>query len=1578
MKTREFFTGDIYPNDNVYSMQIVEDHEDYYTKEYYMKIKCVATNSLDAYIFLSGFPVYCEFKINNGFDDGIDEKIVKEILNYISLTNYKDYRSVKREDILGNEFYFLRVFFKNHNIRKKIIKKVRDCIKNKEDNYQIFDLYEDDISTPYSMFIAPRIKIKINGFEQGFPLSKTFKLNRTLSRKIYENKFHYSNLRFIDDIDTYISMFFDFETVDIENMKKGILGRVSIGCEIDQAFMGVFLFFKGRDIIPFHTVAVLLQNEEFPVEYERIDEKLDLIYVKNQKEFFLTKALLYYNFRPEKTGGWNNLGYDWKFTIRKLYELGIFEEFIQIATGKTKSIENIIKFDYRNEYNTVNANEKACHYFLKILGTEEYDQSTMFRQHYQTLSKWSLNTILGKLGLKLKLEFSIKEMYEILYNVYKGNFDEKTKKEKCTLILDYCIRDCIAPKEAIEFINKITEYRIISNLTYIPMYEYSYGNKTKMINNLIVYFANREGFDISIKYDKKNVKEEYEGGLVKDPLKEFSVVSDGCLDFNSLYPSVMMQHNICFLTKLKKNEKEEGCHEISYKNSKGITKIIRFSKKRKGLIPTILELLVKRRKEAKKDRDRHEKSNPMYNYYNILQDTLKKIANSIYGQFGNQYSIICDYEVSASVTGAYARKYIKMASEYMQTKEISETNKEKKFIWKYTDTDSIFFRLSPILINEIIKRYENHLLDKNINEKDFIDVIYNIQKEMVFVTYNESMKLQDEINEWMANENQAPRIIMEMEKIVSPNLYISKKKYNGLIFENSNYFFDDEWKDLEKHIKEEYKIDNVTKEIVNDFVKKNDEYKLLANGKKFSNLLAKGTDLVRRNSTLICRVILKKLLYTLFDYREYGRYLYNMKFTKIEEYQDFINGVNKNDFAKETSKRVVEDFIKYLYSKETELNLELFEQNARNNEEEEDMMTFTETKDPLSITKYTMTSKYKPAEKIKKTYGVSTSTLRRWGDKGDVSCITMPGGKRMYSTEDIDNMFGRESKEKKKICYARVSSEKQKEDLERQCNHLRSEYPEHEIITDIGSGLNWKRKGFTSLLERIYQGDIEEVVVTRKDRLCRFAYELVEWIFKKHEVKLMVLGTDVGSNEPETGELAEDLLSIVTVFTARHNGLRSAANKRKRKEIENSKDTDILRQKCIKIENFQNENKWVLETPYGIRDEALIDLLDAHKSNFKLKRQKFNIRYKKKKDKQHSITIQARDWKRKRGEYAFLKNIRMSEELPNIEHAFNIILDKLGKFYICIPISIEEYYREDNEIISLDPGIRTFMTGYDPIDDCHMKLAKFLCDNYNTILLPKFETQEMVKRIKRKIRNKTARMMITWSHYRFRRFLEHKISEYPGRLLILCNEHYTSKTCGNCGYIKRNFGGSKIYKCDECGFVIDRDYNENQTDWERSEKKDKEYTETILKQENDETTSMVKKFVRDMKMINVEVPKPRFNYYVIYKHGVKEVYKRMVLVDRFDPKKQRIDKYHYLKGIKSFLSVCIEETEKETDEWIKSIIDKNTNKSIDEYSLKEDEQKGGKKRKKKEYDILIPKKQMKISSFFKKQNNDNDDNDFFI
>ena len=194
------------------------------------------------------------------------------------------------------------------------------------------------------------------------------------------------------------------------------------------------------------------------------------------------------------------------------------------------------------------------------------------------------------------------------------------------------------------------------------------------------------------------------------------------------------------------------------------------------------------------------------------------------------------------------------------------------------------------------------------------------------------------------------------------------------------------------------------------------------------------------------------------------------------------------------------------------------------------------------------------AKDIISHYNVSNSSLHRWHKQGKVSCIrTSNNGKRLYDKESVKKFLGvqhcspKETKANRKqtISYARVSSTHQKEDLERQCQFLQEQYPDSVLIKDVASGINFKRHGLVKLLDKIYNNEVERVVVTYKDRLSRFGLELFEWIFEKHNVKFMVLRQPKGQSREEqaTQELQEDLLSVVSHFVARHHGSRSHRNK---------------------------------------------------------------------------------------------------------------------------------------------------------------------------------------------------------------------------------------------------------------------------------------------------------------------------------------------------------------------------------------------------------------------------------------------------
>jgi putative resolvase len=196
--------------------------------------------------------------------------------------------------------------------------------------------------------------------------------------------------------------------------------------------------------------------------------------------------------------------------------------------------------------------------------------------------------------------------------------------------------------------------------------------------------------------------------------------------------------------------------------------------------------------------------------------------------------------------------------------------------------------------------------------------------------------------------------------------------------------------------------------------------------------------------------------------------------------------------------------------------------------------------------------KYITSATVREHYGVSNTSLQRWANDGKIKTIRTTGGHRLYERESIAKLFGdQKEKTKRRVCYARVSSAKQKEDLERQAEDLKKDYPNHEIIKDVGSGVNFNRKGFKTLVDSIIDGDIQELVISHKDRLTRFGYELIEQLCKKFDCTIVVQFKDERHNPEE--ELAEDLLAITTVFVARHNGLGAGEKKRKRKENKETK-----------------------------------------------------------------------------------------------------------------------------------------------------------------------------------------------------------------------------------------------------------------------------------------------------------------------------------------------------------------------------------------------------------------------------------------
>lgn len=187
----------------------------------------------------------------------------------------------------------------------------------------------------------------------------------------------------------------------------------------------------------------------------------------------------------------------------------------------------------------------------------------------------------------------------------------------------------------------------------------------------------------------------------------------------------------------------------------------------------------------------------------------------------------------------------------------------------------------------------------------------------------------------------------------------------------------------------------------------------------------------------------------------------------------------------------------------------------------------------------------KPKEMAEKL-NVTVKTLQRWDNEGIMKAFRTPTNRRYYTNEQYLEYIGvPNTPERKHIAYARVSSIGQKDDLQNQVDFLRTYANANgiildDVVTDIGSGLNYKRKKWNILLGDVMQSDVDTIYITYKDRFIRFGYDWFEVFCAKFNTKIVVLNNpDLSPQE----EMVEDLITIIHVFSCRIYGLRKYKKK---------------------------------------------------------------------------------------------------------------------------------------------------------------------------------------------------------------------------------------------------------------------------------------------------------------------------------------------------------------------------------------------------------------------------------------------------
>ncbi|XP_076045367.1 DNA polymerase delta 1, catalytic subunit isoform X2 [Oratosquilla oratoria] len=312
----------------------------------------------------------------------------------------------------------------------------------------------------------------------------------------------------------------------------------------------------------------------------------------------------------------------------------------------------------------------------------------------------------------------------------------------------YCLKDAYLPLRLLDKLMCIINYMEMARVTGVPLsYLLTRGQQIKVISQLLRK-AKEQGLLLPV--HKGQGEEEYEGATVIEPVRGYYDVPIATLDFSSLYPSIMMAHNLCYTTLL------QGGPSIAQKHNLEPDEYIKTpsgnffvkSSKRRGLLPEILESLLSARKKAKADLKKE--TDPLRKkVLDGRQLALKISANSVYGFTGAQVGKLPCLEISQSVT-AFGRDMIAQTKEQVEKKYTLENGYEHKAEVIYGDTDSVMIKFGV-------------------------------------TTVAEAMELGKEAAEYVSDKFVKP-IKLEFEKVYFPYLLINKKRYAGLYFTKADTY----------------------------------------------------------------------------------------------------------------------------------------------------------------------------------------------------------------------------------------------------------------------------------------------------------------------------------------------------------------------------------------------------------------------------------------------------------------------------------------------------------------------------------------------------------------------------------------------------------------------------------------------------------------------------------------------------------------------------------------------------------------------------------------------------------------------
>ena len=672
----------------------------------------------------------------------------KDDLESVSIVKRKKYKGFTN----GKEYKFLRFVCKNMNTfnRIKYILNPRDKTKlpkiSKIDMYDKikFDLYESNIE-PYLRF-THKMNIKMASWVKASHITEDLEMSRSQHSYIC----HYNNVKPVNkqDVCDMTLGSWDIESFSYASRYEGANEMPDPNRETDiitQIGTSLYKFNSKEKVKHVVTIKSPVDNDCDPVEgviIEQFDSEKELIigWVK-----FIMKT------DPDILVQYNGYDFDWKYVCARAKVLGI--EYI---------LENLSRIEskpahlYEDQLNTSAYGDNTMKY-LKMYGVTQFDLMFIIKKEHK-LESYKLNNVAEHFTGDKKDDLSPADLFK--YNT--------STKDKIALVVKYCAQDTWLLIDLMLKLRLVTNMIGMANITMVPMQYIELRGQQIRVHTQIAYETKQENFLIPaadyIPKDSNNEEEKFTGATVLDatPGAHFEPIAG--LDFASLYPSIMIAHNLDYSTIIEEDEfdnledieyediiwEEETGEKMYITSSDGTQSEIdvkkeikvRYVQNKKGIMPKILERLWKERKAIRKQMKTLSSDDSMYAVLNGVQLAIKVSMNSIYGFTGAKYGRLPNKRIAASVTakGRQMIDHSKRCAEEWYNCEVV-----------YGDTDSIYVKFKS-----------------NLKGQDHMNYVFKVAPECA-----------DRISETFKKP-----IELEFEKVMYPFILYSKKRYASLFWTN--------------------------------------------------------------------------------------------------------------------------------------------------------------------------------------------------------------------------------------------------------------------------------------------------------------------------------------------------------------------------------------------------------------------------------------------------------------------------------------------------------------------------------------------------------------------------------------------------------------------------------------------------------------------------------------------------------------------------------------------------------------------------------------------------------------------------